>query len=68
MDSRHVADNRQQSPKTFDDLCRELKFRLRNVPPNSRISLEFVTNGNSEIHNYRISQTEDKGPLALTFN
>jgi hypothetical protein len=57
--------DRVKAAKEFDDFCRELKEILRQVPPNSRFSLEIVTNAAGEIHNHRITTVEDKGPLSL---
>jgi hypothetical protein len=54
--------------RAFEEFCRELQHRLRLVPPNGRLSLEFVTNGDGEIHNHRFIQAEDKGPLSLRLN
>lgn len=54
--------------RSFDDFAHELKHRLRLLPPNSRFSLEVVTNANGEIHQHRFSLHEDKGPMSLRLN
>ena len=60
-----AEDDRQQRGKSVEDFIHELRYKLRNVPPNSRFSLEIVTNGSGEIHNHRYALTEDRGPLIL---
>lgn len=65
MSRSHLVPEKKPDPDLFEEFCRSLKFKLRNQPPNSQLSVDFFFDAQGRIHNHAFRTHNQQGALTL---